>query len=99
MRKHSIGNLKNNIRQNIAHVSVYVCWALVLPGKWYKVKYFDDPVINSRFTQFIDLFADLIEKYGGDMIFPEITDQSWENSHKTVQEAKKSNDLTNTEAA
>lgn len=99
MRKHSTENMKNNIRWNIVHVSVYIRWTWFLPGKWYKVKYFNDPVVNSKFIQFIDLFAELIEKYGGDMVFPDHDDQSWENDHETVQIKKNKDDLTSTEAA
>ena len=35
------------------------------------MKYFDDPIYNSQFQQFIDCFAELIEKYGGNIVFPE----------------------------
>ena len=35
------------------------------------MKYFDDPVYNSQFLQFIDCFAELIEKYGGNIVFPD----------------------------
>ena len=34
------------------------------------MKYFDDPVYDSKFNQFIDLFATLIEKYGSEVVFP-----------------------------
>lgn len=49
------------------------------------LKYFDDPVHNSKFNQFIDLLAELIEKYGGDIEFPETEkDNSWENNPDTI---------------
>ena len=64
-----------------------------------EVKYFDDPVINSRFIQFIDLFSELIEKYGGDMVFPEGENESWEINFQTVHDMNSNDILTNHDAA
>ena len=59
------------------------------------MRYFDDPVINSRFNQFIDLFAELIEKYGGELTIPAKENQSWENDFHAVQSTESSDKLTN----
>ena len=46
------------------------------------MKYFDNPIYDSKFNQFIDLFATLIEKYGGEIVFPteENSDQKADQS-------------------
>lgn len=63
------------------------------------MKYFEDPVINSRFNQFIDLFAELIEKYGGELTIPAEENKSWENVFQTVQPSDPDNRLTKHYAA
>ena len=68
-------------------------------GSGAEVKYFDDPGYDSKFKQFIDLFAELIEKYGGDIYFPEEQKQSWEISSQTVQGDKTDEELTNPDVA
>ena len=49
------------------------------------MKYFDDPVYESKFNQFIDLFATLIEKYGGEIVFPTEENSAPENKRSAVQ--------------
>ena len=68
-------------------------------GSGAEVKYFDDPVYDSKYTQFIDLFAELIEKYGGDLVIPEEAKQGWEKVSSTVQKESTKSILTKPDAA
>ena len=65
------------------------------------MKYFDVPEQNAAFMRFIDVFAGLIEKYGGNVVFPPEDDmkEHWQSILKNTQQNTEKTSLTNDPAA
>lgn len=65
------------------------------------MKYFDVPEQNAAFMRYIDILVEMIEKYGGSIVFPaeEEMKDSWDNILQSVQCNSKANNLTSKPAA
>ena len=65
------------------------------------MKYFDVPEQNAAFLRHIDILYQMIEKYGGNAVFPPEDEMKtrWENILQSIQENEDNNSLTTKPAA
>jgi hypothetical protein len=65
------------------------------------MKYFDVPEQNAAFLRHIDILYQMIEKYGGNVVFPPEDEMKtrWENILQSIQENEDNNSLTTKPAA